>query len=241
MVVLRSAGLVGLMLLLGALPAQGQSGAAAVGQLDPTLATPEPSATGLPAISAQDTVRTNLWLAEALMGEIVAEAAAALGPAPAAVRIVPLAMHEHNDIFMPVAARILGGAGYELYLAVADTAGQVPVDYEFGFNIQTVSLQYPDVGRTLGIWRRWIDREMEVSIVVEISEAASGRLLLSDRIERRFGDRLADSDFNDVESATYDFTTAEPGESGWQRRAEEMVVLGTLAGLVAIYFANTGN
>ena len=42
-------------------------------------------------------------------------------------------------------------------------------------------------------------------------------------------------------SELYDFTTAETSESGWQRRIEEIVVLGTLAGLVAVYFANTGN
>jgi hypothetical protein len=42
-----------------------------------------------------------------------------------------------------------------------------------------------------------------------------------------------------VESPTYEFTQAEPDPSKSSRRLEQVVVLGALVGLVAIYFANT--
>ena len=42
----------------------------------------------LPALAEADTVRTNLWLTEALMGEIVSQAAAFIPPAPGAVLVV---------------------------------------------------------------------------------------------------------------------------------------------------------
>ncbi len=196
---------------------------------------------GLPASADSDTVRTNVWLTEALMAEIVSAAATVMPPAPAAVRLVALRDDPRNDLFQAMAAEVLGTAGYDLYVTDEDPARQGAVDYVFGFNVQKIQLSYPDVGRTLGIWRRWVAREMAVSVMVEISEESSGRLLISERIERRFGDRFDSSDFGEVDSDEYDFTTAETEESGWSSRVEEIVVLGTLVGLVAIYFANTGD
>jgi len=42
-----------------------------------------------------------------------------------------------------------------------------------------------------------------------------------------------------VESTAYPFTQAAEQTSGSSRRLEQIVVLGALAGLVAVYFANT--
>ena len=75
----------------------------------------------------------------------------------------------------------------------------------------------------------------------QVSTASTGQLLFKDIVERRFSDRVDNDDFEDVETDLYDFTTAETVGSGWQNRMEEIVVLGTLVGLIAIYFANTGN
>mgnify|MGYP006879661901 CR=1 FL=1 len=66
-------------------------------------------------------------------------------------------------------------------------------------------------------------------------------MLLNQRVARSFSDRVPSSDFDSVNSDLYPFTTAETEESGWQRRLEEIVVLGALTGLVVIYFANTSN
>lgn len=195
----------------------------------------------LPAGAGADTVRTNLWLTEALMGEIVTAAAKALPEAPGSVRLAARREDLRNDVFQAVAADILAQDGYELYLADDDSSTIGPVDYVFSYDVQNIDLTYPEVGRTLGIWRNWVQRELAVSALVEVSEEATGRLLLSERIERRFGDRIGSDDLSRVDSDAYDFTTAETAASGWQNRAEEIVVLGTLAGLVAIYFANTGN
>ncbi len=200
------------------------------------------TAAGLAAPTSADTVRTNLWLTEALMGQIVVAAAVNIPPAPAAVRLEARESDDPRDaIFQNVAAGILGEAGYDLFVTEDDPARQGAVDYVFSYGVQDVDLSYPEVGRTLGIWRRWVARELAVSVQVEISEESSGRLLLSERMERRYGDRFDSDDFDNVDAGIYDFTTAATSESGWKNRTEEIVVLGTLAGLVAIYFANTGN
>ncbi len=195
----------------------------------------------LPAAANSDTVRTNLWLTEALMGEIVTVAMGAMPPAPAAVRLEPGLDIPRNEVFQAVAAEVLAAAGYELYVAAEDPTRQGAVDYVFGFNVQDIELSYPDVGRTLGLWQRWVARDINVSVMVEISAEDSGRLLLNERIGRRFGDRFDSGFFENVDSDRYDFTNAETSESGWKGRMEELVVLGTLTGLVAIYFANTGD
>ncbi|MBE0564385.1 MAG: hypothetical protein IH621_00370 [Krumholzibacteria bacterium] len=194
---------------------------------------------GMPSAAAADTVRTNLWLTEALMAEIVSSAAAALPPPPAAVRLQARGEGQANDLFGATAARVLGGQGYELYIAAEDSVRQAAVDAVFAYDVQGVELSYPEVGRTLGIWRSWIERDVAVSALVEVTDAASGRLLLKERLVRSFGDRVPDDAFGGVDSRLYPFTSAATGESGWQRRVEEFVVLGALAGLVAVYFANT--
>jgi len=205
------------------------------------------SATGGPlnlgGAAAADSLRTNLWLVEAMMGEIAGEAVLALPPAPARVLLVgrPVPGDRAGELMRLVTTRVLKDRGYEVLVDHPDSLkGSVP-DCTAQLSVHQVELTYPDVGRTLGLWRRWVDRDVSVVVSAEIAEAASGRLLLSERLTRRFSDRVTNDEFPQVNSRLYPFTTAEVGESGWQRRIEEFAVLGTLAGLVAVYFANTGD
>jgi hypothetical protein len=195
----------------------------------------------LPALAEADTIRTNLWLTEALMGEIVSQAASFIPPAPGAVLVVNQGKDDANDLFGTVAARVLTGRGYDLFVVTEDSLVQAPVDYVFSYEVVGVELIYPEVGRTLGIWKRWVGREVAVTASVEVATSSAGQLLFKDIVARRFSDRVDTDDFQDVESGIYDFTNAQTSGSGWQNRMEEIVVLGTLVGLIAIYFANTGN
>jgi len=238
---MRIAFLVGLVLVTGlsqTVSAQSEAPATAAADTLPVLAA---GPMALPAVVEADTVRTNLWLVEALMAEIVASTAHLLPAAPAGVQVVALNSLPEDDLYQTALFRVLGGLGYDLYLGDEDPDPAGPGEIVYAFRVVDVELEYPDVGRTLGIWRRWVERDLNVAVHVDISEADSGRLLLSSRVERRFGDRVPSHDFDDVNSKAYLFTNAETQESGWKRRLEEIVVLGTLAGLVAIYFANTGN
>lgn len=203
---------------------------------------------GLPAASEPDTVRTNIYLTEALMAEIVASTAQVLPAPPAAIQLTEAELAQgdqgvgpENQIFQAAVVRVLGALGYETFLGDEDPARQAAVDCIYSYSVHGVELVYPEVGRTLGLWRRWIDREVKVTVQVDVTMANSGRLLLSDRIERKFSDRVSNDDFELVDSQLYDFTSADVKESGWKGRMEEIIVLGTLAGLVAVYFANTGN
>jgi hypothetical protein len=201
----------------------------------------EGGALHLPGLAAADTVRTNLWLTEALMGEIVAHAASSLPPAPGALLVVDEGGTDADALFGGVVSEILAGRGYDLYVTTPDSTVTAPVDFVFNYSVVGVELNYPEVGRTLGIWKSWVGREVTVTASVEIATAAAGRLLFKDTVSRRFSDRVDNHDFDAVDSGLYDFTTAETAGSGWQNRMEEIVVLGTLVGLIAIYFANTGN
>jgi len=236
---LIAAGLLLATSALAAAPALAQTGGAAEPPPGPVLAG---GAGGLPAADAADTVRTNLWLVEALMAEIAGEAADVLPDPPATVRLEAVREGEANDLFRVVAARVMADRGYEVVLpaAVGDTV-TATADHALAFDVLEVGLTYPEVGRTLGIWRRWVSRALEVTATVEVTERPSGRLLMADRLTRGFHDRLENDAFPAVNSDVYDFTSAGTSETGWKRRTEELVVLGTLAGLIAVYFANTGN
>ncbi|MBK8166047.1 MAG: hypothetical protein IPK64_08775 [bacterium] len=203
---------------------------------------PQDGPQGLGGAAAADSVRSNLWLVEALMGEIVAEAAAHLPPAPARVLLpgTPAPTDLQGQLMRLVAVRVLSGRGFELFTGNADSLrGRTDVSVEFLSS--QVALAYPEVGRTLGLWRRWVERDVTVASTVRLVESDSGRLLLERRLERRFSDRVPDEEFMLVDDKTYPFTNASLSGSGWQRRLEEFAVLGTLAGLVAVYFANTGD
>ena len=102
-----------------------------------------------------------------------------------------------------------------------------------------IALYYPDTGHRLGLWRQWVARDIELTVMISLQDMASGRLLLSDRYTRSFSDRVPDDNFAAVNSDVYPFTSGEPAQSGWKGRVEEIVVLGALAALVAIYLANT--
>jgi hypothetical protein len=208
-----------------------------------------PAAFSFPA--ADDTVRSNLWLARALMAEIVADVAADMPPPPASVLLRAEGTNEGLDVFTARAAEVLERAGYALYLPVTppaegdSAATEAPpparTDYELRYRIEDLRLAYPESGRRFGVWRSWVARDMVLSAYVTVLEPASGRLLLSDRLERSYRDRVPSARFAGVRSDLYPFTDAQLQDSGWRRRLEEMVVLGTLTGLVAIYFANTGD
>lgn len=210
----------------------------------PVFAADDPEVTppgGLPDPAAPDTVRTNLWLTEALMAEIVNSAVASFPPGHHAVKIEDLGGTDSDEIFGGVSANIMREQGYELFISAQDSTVAPPVDYIYRYKVIGIDLSYPEVGRTLGIWQRWVARDLAVSVSVEIAAANSGQLLFKDIVERRFGDRVDNDDFDLVGNELYDFTNADKAGSGWQNRMEEIVVLGTLVALIAIYFANTGS
>ena len=202
-----------------------------------------------------DTVRTNLWLTEALMADVVTAVMRVLPGPPHAILLEARADSPEDELFGAVATRQLLAADYVVLVPVAEDAATADADtaavgeetappaadLAFSFRVTEVALTYPEVGRTLGVWRQWVDREVSVSILVGVEDRASGRVLLNERVTRSYNDRVPNGDFDDVNSGMYEFTTAETSESAWQRRMEEIVVLGALAGLVAIYFANTSN
>lgn len=217
---------------------------AAVWPAAATAGVPRPAGgpLNLGGAAVADSLRTNLWLVEALMGEIAGEVADALPPAPQRVLLAgkPAANDPAGELLRQVATRVLRHRGYTVLADEPDSL-HTPADCTAWLSADLVDLRYPDVGRTLGLWRRWVDRDLAVTVSAEVSERGSGQLLLSDRLTRRFCDRVASDEFPRVESRLYPFTAASPSESGWSRRLEEFVVLGTLAGLVAVYFANTGD
>lgn len=217
------------------------------------VAAPAAAASDGPAPA--DTVRTNLWLTEALMADVVTAVMRVLPEPPRAILMAAHTDSPEDELFGAVATRQLLAAGYVVRVPVVDDPAKTEADtaaaaeenaphaagLAFSFRVTEVALTYPEVGRTLGVWRKWVDRELSVSILIGVEDRASGRVLLNDRVTRSYNDRVPGGDFDDVNSGMYEFTTAETSESAWQRRMEEIVVLGALAGLVAIYFANTSN
>jgi hypothetical protein len=212
-----------------------------------------------------DTVRTNVWLVETLMAEVVAVAAAVLPAPPAAVELDSQGDTVAEELFATVAMRDLAGRGYTMYRALPDAAdlldeeeidpvfdenegdtvseqaprGDGSERYILSYRVVAIELGYPETGRRLGIWRQWVARDLALTVAISVQESATGRLLMSDRLTRSFDDRVPADDLDAVDSDLYPFTTAQPGESGWKSRFEEIVVLGALAALVAVYLSNT--
>ncbi len=209
------------------------------GLLSPVRAVADVAGDGAFALS--DTVPSNLWLTRSLMEDLVSQCAGVLGSQPRNILLDPAKADAGSELFQVALHRILEGQGHHLFSAEGDTTVRPDVDVVWKFNVVGVQLAYPQVGRTLGIWRSWIAREVAVTVICSIIEVPSGRVLLDDQKQVRFNDRFAPDEFSRVDSPLYDFTTAEPVNGNWHDRLEDLVVLGTLAGLVAVYFANTSN
>jgi len=206
-----------------------------------------PSATPAFDVAAADTIRTNLWVAQALMTDIAREVVAAVPGTGRRVAMRARDSHEAGPLLETAFYAALLDAGHEAYLdEAADEEAEerirpLAADYEIRYLFETCEMGYPAVGRKFGLWKQWLDREVEISVMVGVVELDSGRLLLDDRLQRRFTDRFPAGYLDDVDAATYGFTSAEPAEGGILTIMEELVVLGALTGLVAIYFTNTGN
>ena len=182
-----------------------------------------------------DRLRMQSVIGSEFVGEIAAEGAMALPGPPGTVRLEALSDADANTLFRVVAANVLVEQGYDVVLPRTSPEEPLPAaDSVFRYDVLSIDLVCPEVGRTLGLWKRWVSRSVEVTCTVEVVDDASGQLLMSNRITRGFHDRLDQDFFDDVNSDVYDFTSSETSESGWKRRTEELVVLGTLVGLIAV-------
>jgi len=146
--------------------------------------------------AAADTIRTNLWVARALFTDIAREVVAAVPERDQGVSLRPRGTHDALPLLETALYAALLNAGHRPYLDESDDSGaDTPIkpmaaDYEIRFQFETCQLDYPAVGRRFGLWRNWIDREVDVSTLIGVVELSTGRLLLDDRIERRFNDRV---------------------------------------------------
>jgi hypothetical protein len=199
------------------------------------------------AYTAADTVRTNLWIAQALMADIAREIVAVVPRVDADVSLRATQDHEATPLLETQLYDQLVAAGHTAYLNESDQTDEeeavapVDADYEIRYSFEALDLTYPRVGRKLGLWKNWVDREMGMSVLVMVVDLRSGRLLMDERLQRSFGDRVKSDHMQRIDDSVYSFTTSDTAEGGLMSVLEELVVVGALTGLVTIYFANTGN
>ncbi len=185
-----------------------------------------------------DSIRTNLMVAEALLGDALAEVTSALPTAPTVVVLVPGSNEPAANLLTTVATHHLMAAGHTVHLDRAPVGTDGPV-YELRYRVDRLDLAYPASGRRFMLWSGWVDRSVDLVVQFTLVDAADSQVITSRRVVRRFHDRVEADQVAALEAPLYPFTTAAVEGGGWTRRLEEIVVLGTLASLVAIYFANT--
>lgn len=190
------------------------------------------------SVDGADTLRTNLMIAEALLGEALDEILTELPAPPASVVLVPSDTEPATNLATAAATHRLMGRGYTVYMDDAPVGTDGPV-LEFRYRVQRLDLAYPDHGRRFVVWKGWTDRRMDLVAQLTLVDGDDHSVVESRRVVRVFQDRVESGNLNALESPLYAFTQAESEGGGWQRRLEEVVVLGTLAGLVTIYFSNT--
>jgi len=197
--------------------------------------------------TAADTVRTNLWVAQALMADIAREIVAVVPGGDYDISLRATQDHEATPLMEAQLFEQIVAAGHTAYLNESDqpdeeeSVASVDADFEIRYSFEALDLAYPRVGRKLGLWTNWVDREMGLSVLVTVIDLRSGRLLMDERLQRSFGDRVKSGHMRRIDDSVYSFTTSETAEGGIMSVLEELVVVGALTGLVTIYFANTGN
>ena len=190
------------------------------------------------ASADRDTVRTNLMVAEAMLGDALAEVTAELPREPVAVLLVPGSTEPAANLLTTVATHHLLAAGLRVHIDRIPAGTEGPV-YELRYRVDDLALKYPDSGRRYVFWDSWVDRSMDLAVQFTLVDHADNQVVASRRVVRRFQDRVEAEQLAAVEAQSYPFTMASVEGGGWSRRLEEILVLGTLTGMVAIYFANT--
>lgn len=195
-----------------------------------------------------DTLRTNLWLTESMLRDVLQLGVRAIPDDGAPVLLSPRGRHEGLPLMRSLAAELVEDAGHPAVLMDEEVDAEeealpppADVPYELRFDLEDVRLEYPRVGRRLGLWRTWVDRDLEVTAQITVRDRISGMLLVDDRVARTISDRLSADKLEDLETPAFEFTTARPDEGGLPAVFEEVVVLGALTGLVAAYFATTAD
>jgi len=193
--------------------------------------------------AARDSVRTNLWLARALLTDLSRDILADLPSGCRTVELVSEQQDPVSELFEPILFATLHQAGIAVYSAAdRDSAATPPAPgYRVRYRFEKVALSYPAEGRTFGLWRSWLDRELAISAVYKVVQLPAGRIVVSRRRVHRYDDRLPAAQRRLVESDAYSFTSADLPGGGPRVLLEQMVVLGTLVGMVVAYFANTGS
>lgn len=228
-----------LSVVLGSAAAAQDEVEAPASEAEAEASAPDLARTPVFASTGADTLRSNLWVAEALLNTSLGELLPALPPPPAAVLLIPGSTDAPSNLLTAVATSRLQQEGYTVHLdrVPDDTELQV---VELRYRISKLELSYPAVDRRLGLWKSWVDRQMHLAAQFTMVDRGSGQVLSSKRLSRTYQDRFPHRHLAAVEASDGPaFTRALPTASGWTRRLEEVVVLGTLVGLVAIYFANT--
>jgi hypothetical protein len=177
------------------------------------------------------------------------ESLTALPPAPARLILRPGGRHEATPLLQEMMFSCLSDAGYQVFLDDSDLnkdgkpTTEVTDDAQVlvKFGLSDVDLSYPASGRRFHLWRQWVDRELAMTMFVTVQDHETGQVLMNERMVRRYADRIPADRFDGVSSPTYQFTQADVQASGIRGVLENVVVIGSLAGLVAVYFANTGN
>ncbi len=194
------------------------------------------------APAAADTVRTNLWLARALLTEAARDMLSDLPAGCRSVEVVAEAEGPATALFEPILFAVLRGAGITVYSAAdRDSQAAPAADHRLRYRLEQLSLAYPAQGRTFGLWRSWLDRELAVTAVYKVVRLPDGLVLAERRRVHRYADRIRAGDRVLVESDLYPFTAAEPPAGRGRALLEQTLVIGTLVGMVAAYFANTGS
>jgi len=212
-------------------------------------------------VGARDTVRTNLWLFEALMHEVAEVVVDKLPATSTTVGIIEETQSDQSAMFLNILYTALKKDGRESFLPRESDSGGNPQtvveteyeqngntfavrnsepELELAYKVTNVKLEYPDDERRFAIWRQWVSRHVSVSILVTVIDNDTGRILVRETITRSYRDQILDEHFRAVDSDQYSFTSSETPEGNWwNRRLEQFVVLSTLTGLVAVYFSNT--
>lgn len=239
------------------------------------------ASTAAAAVAPVDTIRTNLWVARALMTEILVEVFESLPADAPGIVLEPAGRHEALDLMQTVAYDLATERGIPVYLnspgSVAAAKPRSPygdadqnqdelddegwaeddleedeeemgvpavaaAPYVLVFRLEDVEVEFPRAGRRLGLWRTWIDRECTVTAVVMLRDRRDGLILHDDQATRMFGDRFPAGKLERIAESSYEFNDATvAGGGGIFSILEEVVVLGSLAGLIAAYFATTAD
>lgn len=159
------------------------------------------------------------------------------GVADSSLVIRSAAAHKGGWLVEDVLTDDLVGRGFRVRVG-ENPVGSDSASLELSYRVLDMGVAYPRQGRSHGMGRLWVQRDVSVRLSFQLTDLATNHVRWIQEAEASRTGRFPHRLLSVVESKEYPFTHAAFEKKSWTRYLEPVIVSGVVGGLVYLFYAN---